>query len=77
MFHTLKLFNLQDTRTVVENYQFTDVVTWGHSDEKFIVVVGNIVQQRKLIFKTVEGKHMNQLIHDYVKFKVRLLCFLR
>lgn len=26
-------------QTVLENYQYTDIVTWGHSDEKFIVVV--------------------------------------
>jgi hypothetical protein len=60
-----------EKQTVLENYQFTDIVTWGHSDEKFIVVVGNILQQRKLIFKTNDGKHMNHLIHDYVKFKVK------
>jgi len=60
-----------EKKTVLENYQYTDIVTWGHSDEKFIVVVGNIVQQRKLIFKTMDGKAMNHLIHDYVKFKVK------
>ncbi len=60
-----------EKKNVLENYQYTDIVTWGHSDEKFIVVVGNIVQQRKLIFKTNDGKAMNHLIHDYVKFKVK------
>jgi hypothetical protein len=60
-----------EKKSVLENYGFTDIVTWGHSDEKFIVVVGNIVQQRKLIFKTVNGQEMNHLIHDYVKFKVK------
>jgi len=60
-----------EKQTVLENYGFTDIVTWGHSDEKFIIVVGNIVQQKKLIFKTEEGKAMNHLIHDYVKFKVK------
>jgi hypothetical protein len=60
-----------EKKTVLENYGFTDIVTWGHSDEKFIVVVGNIVQQRKLIFKTSHGQEMNHLIHDYVKFKVK------
>lgn len=60
-----------EKKNVLENYQYTDIVTWGHSDEKFIVVVGNIVQQRKLIFKTNDGKSMNHLIHDYVKFKVK------
>lgn len=58
-------------KTLLENYPYTDIVTWGHSDERFIVVVGNIVQQRKLIFKTRQGKVMNNLIHDYVKFKVK------
>ena len=56
-----------EKKTVLENYAYTDIVTWGHSDEKFIVVVGNIVQQRKLIFKSNDGKAMNHLIHDYVK----------
>jgi len=60
-----------EKKTVLENYGFTDIVTWGHSDEKFIIVVGNIVQQRKLIFKTSHGQEMNHLIHDYVKFKVK------
>ena len=60
-----------EKRSVLENYAYTDIVTWGHSDEKFIIVVGNIVQQRKLIFKTTDGKVMNHLIHDYVKIKVK------
>jgi hypothetical protein len=25
-----------EKRTVLENYAYTDIVTWGHSDEKFI-----------------------------------------
>jgi hypothetical protein len=58
-------------RTVLENYSYPDIVTWGHSDEKFIVVVGNIVQQRKLIFKSGDGATINRLVHEYVRFKVR------
>jgi myosin X len=57
-------------RTILDNYRYTDIVTWGHSDEKFILVVGNVVQQRKLVFKTSQGALMNALVHDYVKFKV-------
>jgi len=60
-----------EKRSVLENYQFQDIVTWGHSEEKFIVVVGNVVQQRKLIFKTSDGRAMNALIHDYVNFRVK------
>jgi len=60
-----------EKRTVLENYKYPDIVTWGHSDEKVIVVVGNIVQQRKLVFKSNDGKVIAGLIHDYVRFKVR------
>ena len=56
---------------VLENFGYTDLVTWGSSDEKFILVIGNIIQQRKLILKTKEGKVINALIHEYVKRKVQ------
>jgi len=59
-----------DNRSILDNYAYTDIVTWGHSDEKFILVVGNVVQQRKLVFKTTQGNIMNGLVHDYVQFKV-------
>ena len=55
---------------VLENFAYGDIVTWGHSDEKFILVIGNIIQQRKLILKTKQGKYVNALIHEYVKRKV-------
>ena len=55
---------------VLENFAYSDIVTWGHSDEKFILVIGNIIQQRKLILKTKQGKYVNALIHEYVKRKV-------
>lgn len=58
-------------RTVLECYPYPDILTWGYSDEKFIVTVGNLVQQRKLIFKTTHGSVINSLVHDYVKFKIR------
>lgn len=58
-------------RTVLENYPYPDILTWGFSDEKFIITVGNMIQQRRLVFKTTEGSVMNSLVHDYVRFKVR------
>jgi len=60
-----------ERRNVFEVYKYPDIVTWGHSDEKFIVVVGNIVQQRKLVFKTEHGRVINGIIHDYVRFKLQ------
>jgi hypothetical protein len=60
-----------EKRIVLETYPLPDVLTWGHSDEKFVVVVGNLVSQRKLIFKTSAGKQMNLLVREYVKYKVK------
>lgn len=60
-----------EKRIVLENYPLADVLTWGHSDEKFVIVVGNLVSQRKLIFKTMQGKNMNILIREYVKYKLK------
>jgi len=59
-----------ETMDVLDTFGYHEIVTWGYSDEKFILVVGNLVQQRKLFFKTNRGKFMNKLVHDYVKTKV-------
>jgi MyTH4 domain/FERM central domain/RA like domain/PTB domain (IRS-1 type) len=60
------------SKQILDDYRYVNIVTWGHSEEKFILVVGNVVQQRKLVFKTNEGAILNQLVHDYVKHKVSL-----
>lgn len=60
-----------EKKKTLELYPYSDVVTWGFSDEKLIVVVGNLVQQRKLVFKTNVGKYICSLIRDYVSFKVK------
>lgn len=59
-----------ETMDVLDSYGYHEIVTWGYSDEKFILVVGNLVQQSKMFFKTNRGKFMNKLVHDYVKTKV-------
>lgn len=59
-----------ESKDVLDTFGYHEIVTWGYSDEKFILVVGNLVQQRKLFFKTNRGKFMNKLVHDYVKTKV-------
>jgi len=59
-----------ETKDVLDTFGYHEIVTWGYSDEKFILVVGNLVQQRKLFFKSNRGKFMNKLVHDYVRTKV-------
>lgn len=58
-------------RTRCESYAFADIVNWGKSPDKFVVVVGNYIQQKKLIFKTTQGHLIDNLIHDYIQFIVR------
>ena len=56
---------------ILESFSYNDLVTWGSSDEKFIIVIGNVIQQRKIILKTKEGAAMNSLCHELVRCKVR------
>mmetsp|Transcript_16556 Transcript_16556/g.40770 ORF Transcript_16556/g.40770 Transcript_16556/m.40770 type:complete len:774 (-) Transcript_16556:284-2605(-) len=56
---------------ILDTYAYKEVVTWGHSESKFILVVGDVVQQKKLVFKTPKGELMRNLIHSYIHFKVQ------
>lgn len=61
-----------DKQNVLEIFPFTTtLITWGHSDEKFFLVTGDIQSQKKLIFRTVHGKEINQLVHEYVNYKAK------
>jgi len=62
-------------QTILDNYKYTDIVTWGHSDEKFILVVGNVVQQRKLVFKT---RDVREVFCGFPRLALspRVLCML-
>lgn len=60
-----------EDKEIVFNYEYKEVVTWGHSESKFILVVGDVVQQKKLVFKTTKGEIMRNLIHSYIHFKVQ------
>ena len=42
------------------------MVTWGHSDKTFAIVVGDLVHQRKVYFKTAQGKDINEMVRVYV-----------
>lgn len=57
------------TNGILETFSYKEVVTWGFSEEKFILVIGNLVQQRKFFFRTPKGKFLSKIINDYVQVK--------
>mmetsp|Transcript_5396 Transcript_5396/g.9925 ORF Transcript_5396/g.9925 Transcript_5396/m.9925 type:complete len:782 (+) Transcript_5396:116-2461(+) len=64
------LQNPQD-KEILDSYTYKEVVTWGHSESKFILSVGDVVQHKKLVFKTHKGEIIRNLIHSYIHFKVQ------
>jgi len=56
---------------ILERWPYKDIVSWGYSETKFIVVQGDVVQQKKLVFGTHKGKMMRGLIHAYMQYIVQ------
>ena len=40
------------TKDYLAEYDYQNVVTWGHSATSFVVVTGNLTRQTKVYFKT-------------------------
>jgi len=55
-----------ETKDFLSEYPYSEVVTWGHSSQTFVLVVGNLIRQTKIYFKTDQGVEMNSLVHAYV-----------
>jgi hypothetical protein len=50
---------------------FEDVVQWGSTDSKFVIVIGNTIQQKKVIMPTTHGRAISALINDYINLRIR------
>jgi len=57
-----------ETLNVLRNYQFNEIVTWGHTDAATILFVGDVMKKQKLILKSSNGAYISALIDDYIKF---------
>jgi myosin-7 len=55
-----------ETKDFLAEYPYSEVVTWGHSAQTFVLVVGNLIRQTKIYFRTDQGVEMNSLVHAYV-----------
>lgn len=53
-------------KDLLAEFPFSEIVTWGHSAENLVFVVGNLVRSKKMFFDTEEGMEINSLIHAYV-----------
>uniref|UniRef100_A0A7R9UDD6 FERM domain-containing protein n=1 Tax=Pinguiococcus pyrenoidosus TaxID=172671 RepID=A0A7R9UDD6_9STRA len=56
-----------DTKDYLAEYTYNNVVTWGHSQNSFVVVTGNITRRVKVYFRTEQGKEMNSIVRAYVE----------
>jgi len=56
--------------SITNNYSLKDIVTWGHSKTKFILVVGDVVQQKKFVFYTKKGELMKRFIQTAIQLEI-------
>ena len=61
------------TKEYIEKFDYDSVITWGHSPSQFVIAVGTTSRQRKLTFKTADGKEMGDTIHAYVDWRTNML----
>jgi len=55
-----------ESKDFLAEYPYSEIVTWGQSAQTFVLVVGNLIRQTKLYFRTDQGMEMNSLVHSYV-----------
>jgi len=55
-----------DTKDFLQEYPYSQIVTWGHSPNSFVVVVGDAAKQTKIYFKTEQGREINLVVRAYV-----------
>lgn len=56
-----------DTKDFLAEYTYNNVVTWGHSQNSFVIVTGNVARRNKVYFRTDQGKEMNAIVRKYVE----------
>jgi myosin-7 len=54
------------SKEVKKNYELSEILTYGYKEKSFLVVAGNLAQQKKLNFQTSQGKMINDLLLTYI-----------
>lgn len=58
------------TKEFLAEYDYANVVTWGHSANSFVVITGTSNRQNKMYFKTDQGKEINNMVKCYVESRM-------
>lgn len=54
------------TLGILDSFPYSELMFWDNSDEKFVLVLGNRIKQRKLFLSTQKGAFMNHSVAQYV-----------
>lgn len=57
------------TKEFLAEYNYSTVVTWGHSPNSFVIVTGTQTRQVKVYFKTDQGKELNNMVKSYIEHR--------
>ena len=52
-------------------YKYSDIYSWGHSFDSFVLIIGSKSSQSKSYFKTSQGKEIDSLVKMYHDYYVR------
>ncbi|MES1911702.1 MAG: hypothetical protein MHM6MM_004095 [Cercozoa sp. M6MM] len=55
-----------ETRETKMHFGISEILSYGFKDQSFLLVAGNLMQQRRLNFKTIRGRDMNELLFTYI-----------
>jgi hypothetical protein len=58
------------TKEFLAEYDYGNIVTWGHSANSFVVITGSSNRQNKMYFKTDQGKEINNMVKCYVESRM-------
>eukprot|EP00466_Bigelowiella_natans_P001421 jgi/Bigna1/63249/fgenesh1_kg.49_\ len=64
------VFQNPATKEVANQYGMKEIVTWGQSATKFLLVIGDVIQQRKFTFKTPKGLVIKRLVQSGIQIQV-------
>jgi hypothetical protein len=54
------------SKEYIDNYLYESILTWGHTYNQFVLVIGPSYDQQKMTFKCADGKEISYTMHAYV-----------
>ncbi|KAK8797144.1 hypothetical protein WA158_004354 [Blastocystis sp. Blastoise] len=59
-----------ETNAILRTIPYSSIPSWGYSAQAFVMHVGTLVQQEKMIFLTIQGQEINNLMNSYMQYLV-------